>query len=357
MPRPTTRTIAKELGLSNATVSMALRQHPRVSAKTRERVRDAAREMGYFRDPSISKLMTRIRSSKPMGEMTTVALLNANPIKKLGAISPYHEQLLKGMLEQGMELGYQIEPFWLNEASMPQRRMSQILESRGIQGIIIPPISDFGKILNFNWEAFSVVTIGYSLLEPRFNRVVGNQRQAIFNCLQKLLETGHKRIGAVWHELYDARLTFITDTVYMWFQQKLPESRRIPLLKLPESMDGNDEILSRWLQSNRPDAIITHDPTLCETFERLGYPIPDDFSIVNQGAIASKDIQTGYRLSSVEIGHQVVKMLDSQLQQNVFGIPEFPITSLVDMQWTEGKTLKRRGPPDPLAGFLGHTAW
>jgi LacI family transcriptional regulator len=349
--------IAKELGLSNATVSMALRKHPRISAKTRERVAKAAEEMGYFRDPSISKLMKHIRSTKPLGEMTKLALLNANPIRELSEISPYHKELLKGMLEQGLELGYQIEPFWLEETNMRQRRMSQILESRGIQGIIIPPVHDFGKILNFNWEAFSVVTIGYSLLEPRFNRIVGNQRQAIFNCLQKLLETGHKRIGAVWHELQDIRLTFIMDTVYIWFQQKLPASRRIPLLKLPERPDGNDAVLSNWLKSNSPDAIITHDPTLCDTLDRLGYHIPADLSILTQGPIASENTQTGYHVSPVQIGRQAVKMLDSQLQQNVSGIPEFPITSLVDMHWTEGSTLKRRGAADPLAGFLGQTAW
>jgi LacI family transcriptional regulator len=349
--------IARELGLSNATVSMALRKHPRISAKTRERVRKAAEELGYFRDPGISKLMAHIRSTKPVSEMTKVALLNATPAKELGELSPYHKELLKGMLEQGMELGYQIEPFWLEEKTMPQRRMGQILESRSIQGIIIPPVYDFGKILNFNWEAFSVVTIGYSLLEPRFNRIVGNQRQAIFNCLHKLLETGHKRIGAIWHELHDLRLTFMTDTVYLWFQQKLPASRRIPLLKLPESPDGDDEILSKWLQSNRPDAIVTHDPTLCDTLERLGYNIPEDLSVVSQGPIAPDNNQTGYHLSSVQIGRRAVKMLDSQLLQNEFGIPEFPVTSLVDMHWTEGRTLKRRGPPDRLAEFLGHTAW
>jgi len=357
MSRPTTRTIAKKLGLSNATVSMALRKHPRVSVKTCERVRKAAEEMGYFRDPSISKLMTRIRSCKPVGEMTTVALLNANPIKELGAISPYHTSLLQGMMEQGLELGYKVEPFWMDEASMPQRRMSQILESRGIQGMIIPPVYPFGANLKLNWESFTVVTIGYSLLEPRFNRIVGNQRQAIFNSLQKLLKTGHKRIGAVWHASHDFRMTFIASSVFSWFHEQIPSHRRIPYLTIAEDDPRNEEILTNWLSTHNPDAVVTHDPSLCETFASMGYNIPEDFSIITEGSEPQNTDLTGYFVSPKKIGQRVIKMLDSQLMQIEFGIPETPVTTLVDMHWVAGATLKRRGPPDPLSSRFEQTAW
>ena len=39
--------LAKQLGLSNATVSMALRNSPRIAADTRERVRKLAGELNY----------------------------------------------------------------------------------------------------------------------------------------------------------------------------------------------------------------------------------------------------------------------------------------------------------------------
>jgi LacI family transcriptional regulator len=357
MSRPTTRAIAKKLGVSNATVSLALREHPRIPEKTRARIRAAAEEMGYFRDPAISKLMTRIRSTKPVGEMAKIALLNMDSVSDLSTKSPYHDALLNGMKEQGAHLGYQVESFWLKEKHMTQSRMNQILESRGIQGMIIPPIYPFGTRLKLNWKFFSVVTIGYSLLEPRFNRIVGNQRQAVFNSLQRLLETGHTRIGAVWHSAHDFRMTFIASSVFSWFHDQIPPSRHIPYLTITEQDPRNPEIIDHWLSTHKPDAIVTHDPSLHETLTSMGYNIPKDFSLITEGSVVQNASLSGYYVSPKEVGRRAVKMLDSQLMQNEFGIPTIPVTTLVYMHWAEGATVKRRGPPDPLSSRLEQTAW
>ena len=56
------RAVAEHLGLSQATVSMALAGHPRIPAETRDRVLAAADELGYRPNPALRSL-ARYRKS------------------------------------------------------------------------------------------------------------------------------------------------------------------------------------------------------------------------------------------------------------------------------------------------------
>lgn len=51
--------LARQLGLSQTTVSRALRGHPSVTEKTRRRVIDAAQALGYRPDAAARMLVTR----------------------------------------------------------------------------------------------------------------------------------------------------------------------------------------------------------------------------------------------------------------------------------------------------------
>jgi LacI family transcriptional regulator len=354
MPRPTIQSIARKTGFSGATVSLALRGHPRIPESTREKIREAAREMGYSPNPSISQLMTHIRAAKNPEAMTTLAVLNANRVSDIAKLSQYHKILMQGMQEQAMALGYRLETFWLREKNMTQRRMSQILESRGVQGIVIPPIEDFGTILGLNWEKFSVTTVGYSLLEPRFNRVVGNQRQGIFTAIQKLLQTGHKRIGAVWNENFDSRMTFIPSSVLHWFHSLLPAEGRIPFLYV-QKIDY--KALKAWIKEYKPDAIVTHLSYLDQHLREAGFKVPEEFSVVVEGSQSGETDTSGCYVSPYDIGQRLVKQLDSQLLQHDFGIPKVPVTILMEMQWNEGCSIRKRGPANPLVKVFDQTAW
>ena len=58
MPRPTLRTIADKLGVSTATVSLAMRDSRKISTGTRERVKAALVEEGYVYQRSAAGLRT-----------------------------------------------------------------------------------------------------------------------------------------------------------------------------------------------------------------------------------------------------------------------------------------------------------
>src|SRR2546423_6789140 len=58
-PRPTIRDVAEQAGVSIATVSRVLNDRADVSVKTRERVREVARAVGYSADPAARALATQ----------------------------------------------------------------------------------------------------------------------------------------------------------------------------------------------------------------------------------------------------------------------------------------------------------
>ena len=63
MARVTQQDIAEAVGLSAVSVSLALRNSSRISAATRDRVQQAAKEMGYSPDPMLQSLSSYRRQS------------------------------------------------------------------------------------------------------------------------------------------------------------------------------------------------------------------------------------------------------------------------------------------------------
>src|SRR5688572_33380851 len=66
----TLKQIALRAHVSRATVSYALRNHPKIPRETREHIQTVARALGYRPNPRVAGLMAHIRRgrSRPFGE-------------------------------------------------------------------------------------------------------------------------------------------------------------------------------------------------------------------------------------------------------------------------------------------------
>ncbi|MCW0199937.1 LacI family DNA-binding transcriptional regulator [Sphingopyxis sp.] len=85
--RPTSFDVAERAGVSQSTVSRALRNSPGVNAETRARVSAAARELGYVVDRHASSL--RLKSSETLALVTV-----CRPGEDRSAINPFYFALL-----------------------------------------------------------------------------------------------------------------------------------------------------------------------------------------------------------------------------------------------------------------------
>src|SRR4051794_30241649 len=73
------RQIAEAAGVCLMTVSLALRDSPKISASTRERIHGLARALGYRPDPELSRLMKHLRTSRTARGRTGLALVDLYP--------------------------------------------------------------------------------------------------------------------------------------------------------------------------------------------------------------------------------------------------------------------------------------
>ena len=95
MPQPSIRSLARQLGLSAATVSLALRDSPRVMAATKRRVRQAAGRAGYQPNPLVRSVMAAMRRSAHDSFQGALMALNYTE-EAVPVLNPSHGRCLPG---------------------------------------------------------------------------------------------------------------------------------------------------------------------------------------------------------------------------------------------------------------------
>jgi len=352
--RVTQADIAKRAGVHVTTVSMALRNHPSLPPATRQRIRALAEQMGYKPDPVLGALMAYRRNQRHSGNAVTLGYITNWNAESSWKKIPAHADFFAGATAKTTELGFHLEHFWLGEAGLSHRRMSDILLSRGITGLIIaschPQMADE---LRFDWPKFTAVKIDYLPHEPKLHNVSNDQRAVIQLAMQHIKAAGYRRIGAVMPRWWDQYVGRAWSAGFLAEQYDYPEDERIPLLFSEEEMPSRIESgtivtpvkqgkLADWLQRYRPEVIVSHGPFVRPQLMALGLSVPGDVAFVDCHR-EDTDVDTaGIRENCRRVGELAVEILAGQLQRNQFGLPEFQTTSLVEGTWVNGPSLPPR---------------
>ncbi|HLP24844.1 MAG TPA: LacI family DNA-binding transcriptional regulator, partial [Acidobacteriota bacterium] len=165
----TQQDIARETGLSQTAVSLALRNSPDVSPATVKRVRAAAKRLGYRPDPLISALMAQRHRRAQGSYRAKIAFLHAFPRRDDWRTYAYAAGCFAGARATAEERGYVCEPFWLREPGITAQRLSQILWTQNVQGLLFAPLPVDFPVLEIDWKKFAALSLDYSLLRPVLN--------------------------------------------------------------------------------------------------------------------------------------------------------------------------------------------
>src|SRR5581483_3428345 len=202
--RITLKDIAAKLGVTHTTVSLALKNHHRISKARREQIQRLAKQMGYVPDPFLSGLSAYRRRNALVNFQGTIAWIRHWQVINIRAKMAYHRNLWRGACQAAKRFGYQIEEFvWQQDLSA--KRFEQILLARGIQGILIQPHNVVPDWADFDWTKFSVIRFGMSVPVPDTNLVTADAFRSTAMAVRKIYEYGYRRIGMVVME-HDQRI-------------------------------------------------------------------------------------------------------------------------------------------------------
>lgn len=329
---PTMKTIAAEAGVSVMTVSLALRNHPRISQSTREHVKEIAARLGYRSNPMVASLMTHIRSSRPIAYQANLGFL-ADNLESLMS-HPTFQSAHEGVIKRAEELGFLVDVFSLDEHGQRPGRLEKVLESRNIQGIILAPLQKAGRLDDLNCSQWSAAALGNSVLSPRFHRVTHHQFHGMQLMIDSLTSKGYRRIGLAIEEMVDEKVDRSWSSCIAGYHLRIPPKQRVPVLlsKLEAAP------LTRWLDKYQPDVVIGHDG-LHFWLKRLGLRVPQDISFACLSVHPTRHRNfAGLNQNWRMVGAAAVDSVVAQIYRNERGVPENPKTIMLEGFWVDGAT-------------------
>jgi DNA-binding LacI/PurR family transcriptional regulator len=340
----TMKTIAARAGVTQATVSMSLASHPRISAETRGRIQALAKELGYHPNPFVSTLMRIRRQGKPLTEKPVLALVCAQrtPDGWRTHSSVTIQQMRAGALERAALRGYRAQEFWLHRDGMSNERFSEMLHARGIRGLLLGPVAEGSPPPALRWDYFAAVSLSVPLPNLTLTTVCSDHYFSSLTVARECYARGYRRPGLALREWHLQRFQG------RWEAGVLIASKMFPQLELaaPFYVDDSSDAagLVRWLKREKPDVIIAPStdvvPDLMGVVARAGLRIPGDIGFA---ALACPELgadTSGIYQNGRMIGGLALDTLISQVERNERGLPEQATTLMVEGQWNEGGTLR-----------------
>jgi DNA-binding LacI/PurR family transcriptional regulator len=225
---------------------------------------------------------------------------------------------------------------------MTARRMVEILKTRHINGILLPPLPPFEEKLDFPFENFCVVTTSYTAEEIGYHMVTNNRHQIIRLALRKVTQYGYQRVGMVIDRELDRRSNHDVLAHFMLYQSQQSPQQRVDIL-YGEKFDAKQ--VKTWYRAQRPDVVLSMNNTVFDWMKEAGLQVPTDVGFVSLSN--SPDYKLGY--SGVDersdlVGAAAIDMLTAHLVRNEIGKPEHRKLTLLEGTWLDGKTLINRNP-------------
>lgn len=305
------------------TVSLALRNSPKISEATRSRVQQMAEKLGYRPDPEISRLMTRLHTSAQSSDRTPMAIVDLSGTRLPPGTENYCEHVRRGAVKRAESLGYIASCFHVLDYDGDIKRLLRVIRYRGIRGILLlPPLAPIELPAGLDWSAFSVLAATYAISGTEFHRVVPHQFLDMCRLIGILEKRGLKRIGAVLGRSFEKR-------IHYHFTAALALHRYDSLIfRTDETAPINKKEFAAWLLEHRPDVLIAAN--VGEVIDSLP-PASRGFTpprVVSFRSTSHPHI-TYWDERPQEIGAVAAVLLAGMVQHNEYGIPASPRTTMI----------------------------
>ena len=266
--------IAQKLALSSSTVSRGLQGNPTINLKTRERIQETARELGYRHNTFASSL--RKQKTNTIG----VIIHEMN--------SSFITSVLAGIEKVTSETGYDILIAHSSESFEKEAANALNLFHKRVDGLIASLSLETKGLNHFKqFEEKGIPVVYFDRVEEKSDsvKVVIDNYKSGYQATQHLIDQGCKRIVLVTANLqrnvYDQRHKGYKDAL---FDNEIPLNKKYVLIKDLSEQCGIEAALQIMKMRPMPDgAFFTNDfsAAVCmKTLKEHGLRIPDDIAIV-----------------------------------------------------------------------------
>lgn len=340
----TQQMVADAVGVHLSTVSLALRNDPRLPEATRQRIRAAAQKLGYAPNPLVSLLMSRVRR-RNTGYRGTLGYLHTVPEGTPRLNGQVHRNFVGGARRRAAELGYNLDELFLADDGTSARRMVRTLQARSIAGVVIehmPSALCPGRRLPFDVSPFATASLGVPLADPPLHYVANDQYMRAIVAARELLALGYRRLGLVVVGAFDSAMAHRCSAGFWAVQEYIDGIARLPICRLK----GRDERTFRiWLERHKPDALLVTSIVVAEMIAAIGLNVPADIGWVHLDWLPAVKPAAGVYGNSEHTGAAAVDLVVSQLHRGEAGPPTHAMHYFVAGSWIPGRTIRKVGAP------------
>ena len=301
--------IARELGISVATVSRALKDSPRISLERRQLIQQYAREHNFT--PNL--IAESLRNSK------------VKPQKLIGVIVPnfvhyYFASVLSGIEEEATSQGYRLLVATSQESYEREVRICQSFYENKVCGIIVSQAKDTQQYDHFQRlmdAGLPLVFYDRICTGVNASRVVVDDYMGAYNAVSYLIENGCRRIA-----FYGSPMTLeISKNRFNGYKDALLKHGTAfdeHIMRICDNRADAEAVTPEILKMDvPPDGFFAiNDDTaigIMYTAKRMGFQVPDDIQICGftngYRAIACDPMLTTVEQRGVKVGEEAADIL------------------------------------------------
>ncbi len=326
--KATLRMIAEHVGVTPATVSMALRNDPQISVSRRDEIQRAAAKLGYRPNALVSTLMSHIRQARPAPRHTGLLYLLTGATGTPGFPGSTPDLCFRGAREQAARRGFSLDVFWLREPGLNETRIDKILRARGVPGVIVGPREDALPLPELPWGRLAAVMVSQSFALPQLDHVSADFYAAVCLAMERLKsERTNPTTRLILPETHDRNVRHLWTAGYL--RERLGHRRFHPPLIVSSAQPVVD-----WVAAH-PGCTVLGTNLVMEWLQQAGLQTGRDYRFISLNVEHRPEL-TGIREPSLEVGAEAADLVISRVYLNQTGLPEKPRTTLIEPAWQDG---------------------
>lgn len=297
--------IAESLKLSASTVSRALNDHPKINIKTKEKVWELAKKMGYY--PNIPVYMTKDSGAK-------ICLI-------IPEFNHYYTDIIEGVQNYFNKKAMLLYVACSQENEELEKKIIFDALEQGIKGVIICAYStksEYDTLLKHISNNMQLVMLNKFDDEPQVSKIVPDVFNGAYKAVNHMHSVGCRNIalflGPHTNPFFAEMLSGYESAINILGEIYNKNLVYFSNFKQDDVAHGIEKLIT---QKNRPDGILVGDQLVAQQIiaylRSIGIQVPQDLILVSFGderfsSFVSPTLSS-ISISGEKIGRQAAKML------------------------------------------------